>query len=153
MFNTAVNTKLNNQRKCSYRKTKCIFVKHVCYKDKSYLHTRQTCRLSVLCSRAISFPATYTITAVGTVHTHRRVPLDLNSNVLNKSNPHNINHRGTWVEPTNKSATRLSPSNVSCRFSSKPTMRPRSVHLRLAGQNFARANSRRGPPQECFGWG
>ena len=93
--------KLNHQRKCSWRKTKWLFAKHVYYEGKSHLHTRPTCTLSVLCSRAISFPAKYTITVVGTVHAQQSVPLDLHANALIKSNPNNIKHRWTWVGPTN----------------------------------------------------
>jgi len=90
--------KLNNQRKCSLRTTKCHFAKHVRYEGKSHLHTRPPCTLSVLCSRAISFPAKYTITVVGTVHAQRSLPLDLHANALSKSNP-NINHRWKWAGP------------------------------------------------------
>jgi len=80
--------------------------------------------------------------------------LDLHAKALIKSKPYTINHRWKWVGPTDKRATPPSPSSASCRFSSKTTMRPRKAHIRLAGrQNFARANSRRRPPQECFGWG
>jgi hypothetical protein len=114
----------------------------------------QHARCQYQCKRAVSFPSTYTITAVDTVDAQRSVPLDLHANAQSKSKPYNINHRWTWVGPTNKRTTPPPPSCASYRFSNKTTMWPRKAHLRLAGrQNFARANSRRRPPQECLGGG